>query len=68
MFVALVCRDVHDVLSPELTESFREEAKACQRMYRCLLLYAFLPDISPVMTFGYIHTGFESRTSVGLVE
>jgi len=23
MFVALVCRDVHDVLSPELTESFR---------------------------------------------
>jgi hypothetical protein len=23
MFVALVCRDVYDVLSPELTESFR---------------------------------------------
>ena len=51
MFVALalVCRDVYDVLSPELTESFRGRQCVSKNVQMSFLLYMFLPDISPVM-------------------
>ena len=44
IFVALVCRDVYDVLRPELTESFRGRQGVSKSVQMSFLLYRSAPS------------------------